>query len=212
LNQIGEQRPQLKIRHDHWVPYCILTGLKNRTVADDIIQKCVTIHKQPMGYYRLPLKNTENQNTQFPGWTISESIKSTTNALCNAIQEDSIKSLLENEKISLYWERDEFRFLIEKDKQDWPEFIVHEKLQLLRNRYPVVPGFDNKTRSDIFIEEVPETQVPNSYKDFMKKPQLWKIRNEVPKEGQVHRYGSKFGKRFPIMKKTASTSKYRKDQ
>ncbi|KAJ3159051.1 hypothetical protein HDU86_001950 [Geranomyces michiganensis] len=31
----------------------------------------------------------------------------------------------------------------------WPEFVDHKRLRLLRNRYPLVPGFDPKTLDDI---------------------------------------------------------------
>jgi hypothetical protein len=199
----------LKIRHDHWVPYCILSGLPDRSIADEIISQCVKVYAQPLGYYRLPLKKTEGV---FPGWRIPEQVISTTNSLCKALNEESIVDKIKEAGLTLHWERDEFQAVVEEEKQAWPEYIKHEKLNLIRNRYPVVPGFDNKTRSDILQEPLQAPTPPASYKDLMKKPKRWKVKNEIPKEGQIHRYGSKFGKTFPILKKTALTSRFRKQE
>ena len=203
MNQIGEHRPQLKIRHDHWVPFCVLTGLPTRSLADEIISKCVTIHKQPLGYYRLPLSTV---NGAFPGWKISEEIKTCTRALKSALEEQP------ELKVTLHWERLEFQEIVKETNDAWPESVKHEKLELLRNRYPIVEGFDNKTRTDIMVEPEKPKPIPTSYKDLMKKPKRWKARNIIPAEGQIHRYGSKFGKSFPILKKTALTSRYRKQE
>lgn len=50
--------------------------------------------------------------------------------------------------ISIYWERREFeQNTLLKDKR-WPDFITHNKLELVRNRFPVVPGFSFKTLDD----------------------------------------------------------------
>jgi hypothetical protein len=185
-----------------------LTGLKERSLADEIIEKCVTIYKQPLGYYRLPLPKPDGV---FPGWKIPEQVKTTTGALCDALQDESIMERIQESGIKLFWEREEFRFVVEEQGKQWPAYLDHQKLTLLRNRYPVVPGFDNKTRSDILKEPVVKVE-PTSYKDFLKKPKLWKVKNEIIKEGKLHRYGSKFGKTFPILKKTELTTRYRKQE
>lgn len=210
LNQIGEHRNQLKIRHDHWVPFCIVSGLTDSSLVKDIIAKCVSINRGPLPYYRLPLR--PDKTTQFPGWVIPEQLKQKTWSLCDTLESEFFAQRFnQGNELTLYWERDEYRFLVEEVQRTWPEFVRHESLKLLRNRYPVVPGFDNKTRSDLYQELSPEPAPPTSFKDFLKKPTTWKVKNKIPETGQVHRYASKFGKKYPILKKTALTSKYRKE-
>lgn len=53
-------------------------------------------------------------------------------------------------RYTLWWERDEYRHLIEASTEGWiwPEFVEHRKLKLVRNRYPDVPGFDMKALND----------------------------------------------------------------
>ncbi|KAJ3163299.1 hypothetical protein HDU88_006397 [Geranomyces variabilis] len=54
-------------------------------------------------------------------------------------------------RYTLWCERDEYWHRVEESGQAgllWPEFIDHKRLKLLRNRYPLVPGFDAKTLAD----------------------------------------------------------------
>jgi hypothetical protein len=220
LNQIGEHRAQLKIRHDHWVPFLVVSGLRcnqvqedktdiKQSLAEEIISKIVKPQKLK-GYYRLPLKRTDPK-TIFPGWKIPEDVTTKTTALCTELSKPAFLPKLGDRKLQFHWERDEYRFLIEQSDLFWPQFVEHKKLKLLRNRYPVVPGFDVKARDDRYKPVVKVDTVP-SPKDYLKKPTTWKVKNIIPKEGVVHRYSSLRGKSFPIMRKTAETSRFKKAQ
>lgn len=220
LNQIGEHRAQLKIRHDHWVPFLVVSGIRHdqgqetnpdikRSLVEQLISKIAKPQKLK-GYYRLPLKRTDHKSI-FPGWKIPEEITTTTTALCTELSKPTFLSKLGDRKLEFHWERDEYRFLVEQADLYWPEFVEHKKLKLLRNRYPVVPGFDVKTRDERYKPVVKIHKVP-SPKDFLKKPTTWKVKNIIPKEGVVHRYSSLRGKSFPIMRKTAETSRFKKTQ
>ncbi|KAJ3325840.1 hypothetical protein HDV06_002225 [Boothiomyces sp. JEL0866] len=214
LKQIGEHRNQLKIRPDHWVPFAVVSGIKRVETVSNIIEKCTKLIPRPLGYYRLPLATPNPTHPQFPGWKVPDAVVDTTNKLSTALNNDKV---LEKEKlgpedvITIHWERDEYQYIT----TNWPTFIQHEKLQLIRNRYPIVPGFDNKTRTDILTAEELEIQanipVPTpTLQDFVKKPSTWKTKNEMPPPGtKIHRYGSKWGKSFPILKKD-NTEKFKK--
>ncbi|KAJ3103422.1 hypothetical protein HDU97_010168 [Phlyctochytrium planicorne] len=66
LNQIGEHRPSLKIRQDHWVPFTVLTGLPpDGALADHIQSKLTTIRTiGPLPRYRLPLPPNYDAQTK----------------------------------------------------------------------------------------------------------------------------------------------------
>jgi hypothetical protein len=118
-------------------------------------------------------------------------------------------------RIVIHWEREEYQNLInsqEKDQtQTWPECVEHQKLRLIKNRYPVVPGFSNKTRTEEVPAPVPTVVKTKTKREFFKKKQsTWKVKNDrVKAPDTLFRYGSKFGKSFPIIKRTAATSRYR---
>jgi hypothetical protein len=141
---------------------------------------------------------------KFPGWRIPDSVKNSVSSLCTALNGEPFLSSTGQSRdelgLTLHWERDEYQFLVEETEQFWPEFVEHEKLRLLRNRYPVVPGFNTKTRRDVneFVEASPVPKL--SPELFLKKPQTWKIKNQVPKDAKVLRYRSLNGKTYPVLK------------
>eukprot|EP00842_Homolaphlyctis_polyrhiza_P000372 jgi/Hompol1/1335/HPOL_002685-RA len=161
LNQIGEQRPQNKIRPDHWVPFLAVTGFKN---ADTVAELQATI-APPTKYFgpklRLPLPNSNH----FTGWKIPEQVKDRTMALCRALEssalvrkeiygdraelasDDELRTMLPASQLAMWWERDEFRYIIDDENLLWPDFVVHHKLQLSRGRYPVWPADSNVTET-----------------------------------------------------------------
>lgn len=50
--------------------------------------------------------------------------------------------------VSIYWERQEFERIPLESGMRWPEYISHRPLKLIRNRFPVVPGFCLKKMND----------------------------------------------------------------
>jgi hypothetical protein len=185
-----------------------MTGLNYGQDADVLVGKCVKIYGNPIARCRLPIPKSENEI--FEGWKVPEEVKTKTIALCTALNSEYFAEAINklDRKVTLHWERDEFRFLVDNADISWPEFVEHKKLKLLKNRYPVVPGFDNKTRLDVYLPPETLKPLPVSPKDFMKSPTTWKVKNIIPTNGVVHRYASRFGKRFPIMRKTAETSRF----
>ncbi|KAJ3172916.1 hypothetical protein HDU87_007752 [Geranomyces variabilis] len=66
-------------------------------------------------------------------------------------------------RYTLWCERDEYWHRVEESGQAgllWPEFVDHKRLRLLRNRYPLVPGFDPKTLADSPIAAPAEARHP----------------------------------------------------
>ncbi len=132
LKQIGEHRQQLKIRQDHHVPFAVVTGLTQK------IQIAPTKGVKLKPYYRLPLP--VRQEASYRKWQVPLQVREKTISLCKA---------LDNQKVTIYWERMEYKYLVEDDGLLWPETVTHKQLILKRNRYPVVPGFCLKERKDL---------------------------------------------------------------
>ncbi|TPX69078.1 hypothetical protein SpCBS45565_g02740 [Spizellomyces sp. 'palustris'] len=206
LSQIGEHRPGLRIRGDHWVPFAVLTGVKRpetlQAIQAHVVKK---VSKDPIGHYRLPLPETKRnpfvprppraknpfaQKAQKPvqrvdplaPWTVPEDVKAKVIDLCKTLTlnpavkaevESSLSAPIIGEAIAgeeasaehgdsmvtsdyelgqytIWWERDQYRYLVEESAEGlvWPEFVEHRKLKLIRNRYPAVPGFDVKALDD----------------------------------------------------------------
>ncbi|KAL2913819.1 DNA replication factor C complex subunit Rfc1 [Polyrhizophydium stewartii] len=189
LNQIGEHRPQNKIRPDHWVPFLAVTGFK----SDETVQKLQDAIAPPRPYFepklRLPLKGSH----VFTGWSVPEAVKESTVGLCReleasaavlseiygaeavarAIEEtkgetpagqialsdvaaeqvvspaaaERLRTLAPAHTLTMWWERDEFRYLVDDAGLLWPEFVAHEKLRLHRGRYPIWPKRSGITES-----------------------------------------------------------------
>lgn len=181
LRQIGEHRPQLAIRPDHWLPFAVVTGLKHQE-AHWLASHMIKLYKHPLGKTTLPIPMA----TQFPGWAIPEAVTEKTTLLCTLLlskkwmhaksaikasmaqtsdsqTENSISQKenttpdadniplppLSKNKICIHWERDEYRRIPSDVNLMWPPSISHQPLKLIRNRFPVVPGFNTKTRNDV---------------------------------------------------------------
>ncbi|KAI8893169.1 hypothetical protein BC833DRAFT_609341 [Globomyces pollinis-pini] len=213
LNQTGEHRNQLKIRPDHYVPFCVITGLNPR-IVDPLIKKCTTVFKQPISkkLFKFPVQHKSSWHSQFSGWKIPDEVKVKTIALCKFLNKKSAE--VDDLDIQLHWERDEYQFIPDEEKLVWPTYIQHQKLILQRNRYPDVPGFNTKRRDDIYHHPIATKPKPTPLtpESFWSNKSTWKVKNKVPETGSasVHRYGSKFGKSFPILKKTEFTSRFAK--
>ena len=123
----------------------VLTGLPNIEASEEMMHTISPAFKHPAGYYRLPIPPATKTGPfrQFPGWSIPEPVKEKTIALCESLSKYSGEMVL-------HWERDEFRHCIQDAGLIWPENISHQRLKLLRNRYPVISGFDNKARADLY--------------------------------------------------------------
>ncbi|KAI8911504.1 hypothetical protein EDD86DRAFT_245786 [Gorgonomyces haynaldii] len=155
LNQIGEHRSTLKLRRDHWVPFAVLTGLKTMQESEAITKGITSTYRFPGPFYRLPLKpNPQDEFPQFPGWKTPEQVQQKIEKLCQFLTE--YKS---EDRLTLHWERDEYRYC--NDNLVWPEYISHQKLDLVRNRFPKVPEFDLKNREDEYAPAV----IPSKKKD-----------------------------------------------
>ncbi|KAJ3081053.1 hypothetical protein HK102_002613 [Quaeritorhiza haematococci] len=123
--------------------------------------------KGPAGRYRLPLPG--HDSTQ--GWRIPEEVRSKTIALCKVLNSpeftalegtkkeeaaavekpesttDAPADLVEEEEFldhtyRIWWERDEYRHVVDEQQLLWPDVVAHERLRLLRNRFPLVPGLN----------------------------------------------------------------------
>ncbi|KAJ3202700.1 hypothetical protein HDU67_000333 [Dinochytrium kinnereticum] len=194
LNQIGEHRPSLKIRQDHWVPFTVLTGLpKNGHLATHLLNTLTTIrHIGPLPKYRLPLPPSpppalkarieENYRPRLSkgqfghapldraetwvGWRVPDMVREKSLAICRVLNSDVVLKGLKEEVVdgnpmrllTLWWEREEYRFLVDAERRrlaeegrevgklEWPEYVSHRKLALVRNRYPLVPGMPKSER------------------------------------------------------------------
>ena len=109
---------------------------------------------------------------------------------------------LQEFKIVLHWARQEFQLL-----NEFPESVTHTTLELRKNRYPVIPGFDGRKNKDITLLSPPIKKL--TIADFRKKPTTWKVKNKIVEKGTLFKYGSKNGKSFPILKTTRATSRFK---
>ncbi|KAI8929387.1 hypothetical protein BC831DRAFT_444239 [Entophlyctis helioformis] len=168
LNQIGEHRPQNKVRPDHWVPFLAVTGFKRPETVASLQAAIAPPHKFFGPKTRWPLPEA-NRND---GWKIPDMVKERTIALCRALEtSDAVRADVHGSSASqqaqdglaaaatadtnaaaadaaaldaptaltMWWERDEFRYLVDEADIFWPEFVAHEKMTLARGRYPVWP-------------------------------------------------------------------------
>ena len=206
LKQLGHVNPQTKIRHDHYVPFLILNGLE-RGQVDGLI-KSITKKSQ-----LVPVQKVD----KFAGWSVPEQVKSKIKLLCKRLQTmggpqvDAETGNMEKQPIKLYWERDEYQFVVEESDLQWPHLVEHLKLELVRNRYPNVPGYDMKNMRDLVeyeaVNDINTSKNPKFANTDPEKPWVvrkvknWKIRNLVPAKGKVSHYQSLNGKRYPVMER-----------
>lgn len=249
--QLRMNRNQLVLRADHFVAFLVVTGLHSIAVQDKLFQRMLHLPKgqsekewalrnapKSKKSTNLPLKASSSSSADaktnpfmavFPGWSIPRQVKYSTIGLCKSLnrlldplslreppkKEDEVGS------VTVYWEREEYQGIVDHLKNTWPDKVVHQPLKLVRNRYPVVPGFDGKERKDIVqilgqdaetIRKQAQTVVVKR-SDFKKKRTTWKVKNEIVKAPNVlHRYASRNGKSYPIIKTTAETSRYRQQR
>ncbi|KAI8914027.1 hypothetical protein DFJ77DRAFT_440907 [Powellomyces hirtus] len=184
LNQIGEHRPEVKIRGDHWVPFAVLTGIQSPEALAAIQKRVVkTVYDQPLGQYRLPLpqvkrnpfeprppraedpfalkpqkKGPTPRRDPLRTWEVPKEVSEKMRDLCRAlivsreVAEEVEQSAAKGEQqYTLWFERDQYRHMVEENDDGlvWPDFVEYKKLALLRNRYPLVPGFDRKALRDM---------------------------------------------------------------
>lgn len=138
LRQIRMDRPQLKIRPDHWTPFAILTGFKDLTSSTRLTTKTVHLDSTPgygySGKVRYPLP-TQHEVT----WKIPDDIKSATIRLCKALSSASyVKKEVEGVEdafpLAIHWERDDYKEVVEEEGLSWPDFIQHKACFLLMPR------------------------------------------------------------------------------
>lgn len=188
-------RNQVKVRQDHFVPFCVVTNLSH-ALKENILSKLTKrTNPKSKSSQSLPLRGN---TSQFPGWSISEDIKNMTEELAQVLVGDA-------SEVKLHWEREEYELL---PTTLWEINHTHAKLKLLKNRYPMVPGYDSKTKLETNPWVVPVIEKPVTLKDFLYKKSTWKVKNLVPKSGTLHHYASKNGRSYPVLKKTALTSRF----
>ena len=144
LSQIGEHRYGRVLRRDHWVPFLVLSGLRSESI-DKIHDSITTQIPNPQGKYRLPMPQTQTIQ-----WTIPEDVKSKTILVCQTLQDHP------HEQMTCHWERDEYRQVPEEQDLSWPAFVQHDKLQILSNQIPVVPGVELTKQ----IKRIPKLNIP----------------------------------------------------
>ncbi|KAI8607177.1 hypothetical protein BC830DRAFT_1159374 [Chytriomyces sp. MP71] len=160
LSQIGEQRQSLQIRPDHFVPFSVVTGLRSASSAQTLLTKLApNLALEPRSKTTLPLRappspprkrlpkgvfgpRAADKADEWVGWTVPEPVKSASKRLCEALNE-------ENGDVIVHWERDEFRRCADNAGLVWPQNVAHKQLELFRNRFPLVPGLDRKTWTDV---------------------------------------------------------------
>ncbi|KAJ3247664.1 hypothetical protein HDU78_003470 [Chytriomyces hyalinus] len=165
LKQIGGHRSSLTIRRDHFVPFAVVSGIAS---ADNHAQLATQVphpytNVLPKSLSKLPLSPlTVEQRAprkklpkgvfglrkpeaadEWVKWQIPADVKERTWALCDALNE------IEGENVTVFWERDEYRRVVDEANLVWPEYVTHKALDLFRNRYPIVPGLDRKTWVDV---------------------------------------------------------------
>ncbi|KAJ3392053.1 hypothetical protein HDU92_008651 [Lobulomyces angularis] len=80
-------------------------------------------------------------------------------------------SLKDSPILKIFWERDDFKFVVNEDQLLWPTFVQHEKLILHKGRFPKVPQFSFKTLNDKYAESLGKENTPQDFtkrKDFKK--------------------------------------------
>ncbi|KAI9365503.1 hypothetical protein DFJ73DRAFT_270383 [Zopfochytrium polystomum] len=140
LNQIGEHRNSVKIRHDHWVPFSVVTGLPSPEIQDALTRHLLPrVYARPVAGQTFPLPPKHPQphhpnvtRTNFKllrgvpdradfwkGWEVPEDVQLKTLALCRGLLhvagEDgrAKKEDMVALNCTVWWERDEYRRLIE---------------------------------------------------------------------------------------------------
>ncbi|KAJ3223320.1 hypothetical protein HK099_001294 [Clydaea vesicula] len=80
-------------------------------------------------------------------------------------------SLKDSPILKIFWERDDFKYVVNEDQLLWPTFVQHEKLILHKGRFPKVPQFSFKTLNDKYAESLGKENTPQDFtkrKDFKK--------------------------------------------
>ncbi|EGF80745.1 hypothetical protein BATDEDRAFT_88411 [Batrachochytrium dendrobatidis JAM81] len=174
LAQIGEQRPQNKIRPDHWVPFLAVTGFKSA----ETVEALQTAIAPPLSYFGPKVQHPRpGQGKPLQGWKIPEQVIQRTFSLYTellnnrkvhdeifgahnvsdviakrsdveaksraGLQVSEMEFLEPMFSYTMWWERDEFRRIIETSTDGWPIFIEHKRLMLLRGRFPKFPESEN---------------------------------------------------------------------
>ena len=108
---------------------------------EKIAEPLMTTFKDPLPAYGLPL-STKGQSPVY-AWTIPSDIKNKILELCRSVSRRRIsKSLDRKGKVTIHWEREDYKEAAADAQLLWPSYVQHTKLKLLRNRYPVVEGLD----------------------------------------------------------------------
>lgn len=151
-----------------------------------------TVFKHPLGKVNLPLKPA-TPGDQFPGWCIPTQVKETTIKLCKALgkQKHSIQTppnsegvmtaIEEENQLTIHWERDEYRHLVNEENLEWPLSLNHAKLILLKNRFPIVPEFNLRTQNDSYaVAQVKQQKLSRGRFKPFKSRKLVKITMHAP--------------------------------
>ncbi|KAJ3005826.1 hypothetical protein HKX48_000440 [Thoreauomyces humboldtii] len=109
LNQIGEHRPEVTIRGDHWVPFAVLTGIRAPSTLSSLLSRVANpVQAQPNGQYRLPLPEVKRdpfaparpkaedpfalrerevveRRDPLRAWTVPTEVRDKMRALCRAL-------------------------------------------------------------------------------------------------------------------------------
>ena len=127
-----------RVRADHWVPFCVVTNLPSIQASLSLAQYLAQ-NRMLQPKFRGPAALVHKT------WSIPKSITDLSGRLAAALEQSEYK----NDQVKLLWERDDYR----PENVLFPEWVVHDKLQLKRGRFPIVEGFDLKTLKD---EDGPE--------------------------------------------------------
>ena len=82
-------------------------------------------------------------------WRVPIPVKDKIIALCKELREAPMvqEDLGTGNRLTLWWEREEYRYVVDEQDLLWPEFVKHDKLVLRRGRYPVWPEQSGVTDS-----------------------------------------------------------------
>lgn len=82
LNQVGENRPNSKVRRDHWIPFCAVTGITNPYLRENIVKDITTyVTRKPKHAY----KPNDSLLGCYTPWTPSNEMREKISLLCKSL-------------------------------------------------------------------------------------------------------------------------------
>ncbi|KAK9696696.1 hypothetical protein K7432_012326 [Basidiobolus ranarum] len=130
LTQLKETQRPAHYRKDHWTPMIAVTGFESFThlnLLNTLVHDNIDPIKKDAEW--LKKKKTVRKVEEM------DQVDSRVIALCKGLNQ--LPKRLHNAevpKLTLFWERPSLKDVIEKDELNWPAFVAHEKLQIIRGR------------------------------------------------------------------------------